>query len=195
VALTTVFGARPLGVRYLLPAIAVLLLVGATSVVLARRLRPVALVVAVAMVVQLGFLVSSAPHSLAWVAPPFGHPWRVGADSNVDWGQDWYLLRDWARHRGAWVAWIGPMGRERLPGSRHLLGTPLVSVEGWVAVNATTLTVYAHDELAWLRAYCPVGDLGGSVLLYYFEEPPTWGPPAPDAPAEPCNGDVSVRVA
>ena len=54
------------------------------------------------------------------------------------------------------------------PGSRRLLGTPLASVEGWVAVNATTLTVYAHDELEWLRAYCPVGDLGGSVLLCNF---------------------------
>ena len=46
-----------------------------------------------------------------------------------------------------------------------------------------------HEELAWLRAYCPVGSIGGgSVLVYRFDRPP--GPaPGPDRPAAPCFGD------
>jgi hypothetical protein len=67
------------------------------------------------------------------------------------------------------------------------------SVRGWVAVNATALTVYLHDELSWLRAYCPVDDLGGTVLLYRFDKSPT-PEPGPDAPEGPCDGDVSTRT-
>ncbi len=42
------------------------------------------------------------------------------------------------------------------------------------------------DELAWLRAYCPVRVVGDTVLLYRFDEPPS-DEPGPDTPVEACT--------
>ena len=38
------------------------------------------------------------------------------------------------------------------------------------------------EHFAWLRAYCPVDSIGGSILLYYFNEPPI----TTDTPATPA---------
>jgi 4-amino-4-deoxy-L-arabinose transferase-like glycosyltransferase len=193
-ALGTVVGARPVGMRYLLPSLALGLVLAATGVELAVRHRRRMAMVGAALAAQLGLLVTSAPHSLAWTAIPNEAPWQVGADSNVDWGQDWYRLQSWSFGRHPRVAWTGPMQEDWLPGARPLIGMAPDKVRGWVAVNATTLTVYAHDQLSWLRAYCPVGDLGGSILLYRFDEPPT-ADPGPETPPGECDGPVSLRVA
>jgi hypothetical protein len=80
-----------------------------------------------------------------------------------------------------------------VPDARPLAGVATEKVRGWVAVNATALTVHFHDELSWLRAYCPVDDLGGTVLLYRFVEPPT-AAPGPEAPEGPCHADHSIRT-
>ena len=37
-------------------------------------------------------------------------------------------------------------------------------MRGWVAVSVTSLTALDRDELSWLRAYCPVGTIGGSIV-------------------------------
>jgi hypothetical protein len=58
-------------------------------------------------------------------------------------------------------------------------------------VSATRLTSGNRDGLAWLRKYCPVSTIGGSVLIYRFDSPPTTDP-GPTAPAPMCAGDVSV---
>jgi hypothetical protein len=71
-----------------------------------------------------------------------------------------------------------------VPG-RELSATDPREVTGWVAAAATPLTVTQRDRLAWLRAYCPVGTIGGSVLLYRFRSPPDPAP-GPDRPAPPC---------
>ena len=60
-------------------------------------------------------------------------------------------------------------------------------------MSATRLTSAAPERLSWLRAYCPVGTLGGSVLLYRFDAAPVDGP-GPTAPAPFCDGDVSTRT-
>ena len=66
-----------------------------------------------------------------------------------------------------------------------LIGTRPDALRGWVAVSVTNLTALHRDELAWLRAYCPVGSIGGTILLYYFDAPPD-GAPGPTMPARPC---------
>lgn len=70
-----------------------------------------------------------------------------------------------------------------IPHARPLLRTPLDHVVGWVAVSATDLTSAERAQLAWLRSYCPVGQLGASILLYYFESPPAAEP----GPADPLG--------
>lgn len=185
---------RDLGVRYLLPVVALWCAGAAPAVVLVHRAWARALG-AVAGAVAVGMLVSSLPHSLAWTSPPFVPAYRVATDSNVDWGQDLRLLQEWAPGRTPAVAWFGPRGTSwrDVPGATDLLATPTAQVRGWVAVSATRLTKDSWAELAWLRAYCPVGDLGGSVLLYRFDAAPDPAP-GPDLPAAPCDGPVSRRT-
>ena len=59
--------------------------------------------------------------------------------------------------------------------------------------SATDLTSDDQGPLSWLRAYCPVGTLGGSILVYRFTLPPD-GAPGPTVPAGPCTGPASTRT-
>ena len=149
-------------------------------------------VVAVMVVatVQLGSMVLSAPHSLAWSPWPATPPYRWVSDSNVDVGQAVFEVRDWvADHDHPYVAIDATRGLSVGGSSRQLLGADPAAIKGWVAVGVTTIRDTRRRELAWLRAYCPVGSIGGgSVLVYRFDRPP--GPaPGPDRPAAPCFGD------
>jgi hypothetical protein len=186
---------RDLGVRYLLPVLA-LWCVSAAAGVFVLRQTSARVLGAVAGAVAVVMLVTSLPHSLASTSPPFVPAYRVATDSNVDWGQDLGLLQAWSVGRQPYVAWFGPRGTSYadVPGARDLTTAPVSSVTGWVAVSATRLTSAAPEQLAWLRAYCPVGTLGGSIVLYRFTSPPT-ADPGPTAPAPPCDGDVSTRNA
>jgi hypothetical protein len=66
-------------------------------------------------------------------------------------------------------------------------------VSGWVAVSATALTSADSARLAWLRNYCPVDALAGTILVYRFREPPLVLP-APARPATQCAGPWSIRA-
>lgn len=185
---------RDLGARYLLPVLA-LWCVGAAPLALALEKpwdRWASALVALAAAIMLA---TSLPHSLAYTSPPFVPAYRVATDSNVDWGQDLRLLQEWAAGKEPYVAWFGPRGTSYadVPGARPLDGTPVAEVRGWVAVSATRLTSADPDALSWLRAYCPVGTIGGSVLLYRFDAAPS-AEPGPTAPAPFCDGDVSRRL-
>ena len=96
------------------------------------------------------------------------------------------------------------LGVDYLPGSLPLfvpteqegvLGVldPEVLRHRWLAVSATALTAYFRPVLGWLRAYCPVGNLGGTIMLYRFNRPPDYDAHGPDRPAAPCDGGVSHR--
>ena len=185
---------RDLGVRYLLPVIA-LWCVGAAPVALVARIRWARIAGLVAAVSAFVMLVASSPHSLAYTSPPFTPAYRVATDSNVDWGQGLTALQEWAPGKTPFVAWFGPRGTSYsdVPGARDLLATDPTRVRGWVAVSVTSLNSDARVRLAWLRAYCPVGTLGGSIVLYRFSAAPS-AVPGPVAPAPYCSGDVSTAV-
>lgn len=194
----TIFLPRDIGLRYLLPVLA-LWLVGACSIArIALRTIAGTFVVAAIVVVAGLATVFSSPNSLAWVTPPLGPAYRVMTNSDVDWGQGFYRLQAWSVGKDPFVAYFGPrgLGVSAIPHARPLLDTPPDHVVGWVAVSATDLTSAERSQLAWLRSYCPVGQLGGAILLYYFDRPPLADP----GPAEPpgyCgagDGGVSVRT-
>ena len=191
----TVAQPRPIGLRYLLPTLA-LGLVAASPVAGALRGRGARALGAALVATQALALASAHPHSLAWTAPPFRPAYRHVADANLDWSQDFWRLRAWAeQHPGAapWVAYTSSsLSVADVPGARQLLGADPAQVRGWVAVFASLLTTYKRDELSWLRAYCPVGTIGGTVLLYFLDGPPDLSP-GPSAPARPCPGLASRR--
>jgi hypothetical protein len=185
---------RTLGVRYLLPSIALWTVAAAPlALVVGRRMMAVGLG---AVLLAAGLLTAfSYPASLAWTAPPFTPGYRVATNSNVDWGQDFGLLVTWSHGRHSRVAYFGPRGVTvgDIPGARPLLGVAPTRIAGWVAASATDLTG-SSAPLAWLRGYCPVRTLGGSILIYYFATPPTPAP-GPTTPAALCPGSSSHRVA
>jgi 4-amino-4-deoxy-L-arabinose transferase-like glycosyltransferase len=182
-----------LGLRLVLPVVALWFAFAAPAVLVRRR--SVGRVAVVAVVVsQAVAMLAAGGHALAWNPPPFQPSYRWASDSNVDFGQDMFRLDEWSEGRRPWVAMISTRGLSRPSGSRRLVGADPAEVTGWVAVGVTSLTVVDRDELAWLRAYCPVGSIGGSILLYRFDEPPS-SEPGPVRPVAPCDGaDVSTRT-
>ena len=192
IAVFTLQQQRPIGLRYLLPVIA-LGIVGASAV--ATLARPVR-VTAWATALPVGVACALALPSLSWTLPVFGPGYRVAADSNLDWGQSWPELVRWSRQHHPWVAHFGGAGTDvtDLPGARDLAHAR-GPVRGWVAVSATALTVYEREDRAWLRAYCPVGVLDRTILLYRFSTPPDRSLSGPDAPAPTCDRGPSSLTA
>ncbi len=183
----TLFTPRDIGLRYLLPVVA-LGLVAASSIVSVARQHVVGSVLLVVVVAVAGLATAlSVPESLSWVSPPFAPGYRAVTNSDVDWGQGLYQLQSWARGKHPWVAYFGPrgIGVGDVPGARPLIGTAPARIRGWVAVSDTDLTSANSQPLAWLRSYCPVGQLGGSVLVYRFDHQPT-GRPGPTVPEAEC---------
>jgi hypothetical protein len=188
----TVPYSRP-SLRYLLAAIVLLFLLGASVLARALRWKLGRVAVGVLALVQLVTLWSAAPHSLAWTAPPFQPGYHFIGDTN-DWGQDFYRLKHWATGKDALVAYFGPP--LSLAGVRPFFDTNPGDVRGWVAVSSAFLTYQALSQppaTSWLRAYCPVATIGGSILVYRFRAPPDTAK-GPVAPTRPCPGPYSRRV-
>jgi hypothetical protein len=187
--LFTVQQQRPIGLRYLLPALALWIVAAAPIVVVLGR-RAARTVVALA--VAGGLAASLVTPSLASTNPLLGPGYRVATDSNLDWGQSYPALRRWSPSHHPWVAYFGApgLGVDTLPGARDLADAP-ADLTGWVAVSASLLTAYDRDELGWLRAYCPVAVIARTVLVYRFTTPPERARPGPEAPRGPCAGSTS----
>jgi hypothetical protein len=201
IAAFTVASPLNIGVRLLLPATALWGVIASALVPVLQRLAPAwrrGLAAAASVLVALALAATSIafPTSLAWTAWPFTPGYAEATDSNVDWGQGLYALQSWSGGHQPWVAYFGPrgLGVADVPGARPLLGTAPDRVTGWVAVSASALTGGDRSELAWLRNYCPVRVLAGSILVYRFAQPPVVGP-APARPATECAGPYSTRVA
>jgi 4-amino-4-deoxy-L-arabinose transferase-like glycosyltransferase len=193
---------KDVGLRYLLPALALwsaaagcglVAAVGAARVAGRKRLAGAA--VAVLLGAAVLSTAGSFPDSIAWTAWPFRPNYAVATDSNVDWGQGLYVLRTWSASRDPWVAYFGPRGitTADIPGARSLLGTAPARVDGWVAVSVTALNSANRASLSWLRAWCPVAILDGTILMYHFSRPPvaTSAQRPPSRPASLCPGQRS----
>jgi hypothetical protein len=195
VTLYLAIAAQPLnlGLRYAFPTLA-LWFVAAGPVVLLGGLVVRRLCVGLFALTQGIALLVAYPHSIAWAPPPFQPTYRWATDSNVDYGQDNGRVDDWARDKSPLVALFLPRGVDPPTGSRSLLDTPLADVRGWVAVSATRLVVLDRDALSWLRAYCPVDTIGGSVLIYRFDSQVDERP-GPTMPVGLCSANISTRTA
>ena len=185
---------RDQGLRYLAPVIA-LAAVAASPLARIGHALIGRVILAVVLAAQLLALAASHPHSLAWTAPPFRPGYRVEADANLDWNQDFYRLEAWAVGKRPWVAYFGApsIPLSAVPGARQLLHADAHAVQGWVAVSGSILTTYDRDALSWLRGYCPVGTIGGSFIVYHLPGPPDLRP-GPVVPARECPGPDSRRV-
>jgi hypothetical protein len=200
---------KDVGVRYLLPVLALWAAAAASGLVTVlgtakrgwrKRLAP-ASTATVAVLASAAVLstTSSFPRSIAWTAWPFRPGYTMVTDSNIDWGQGFYALRSWSADKDPQVAYFGPRGitTAGISGARPLLGAPPSHLDGWVAVSVTALNSANRSSLSWLRAWCPVAILDGVILIYHFSEPPlgTPAPRPPPRPAQLCPGQWSSAAA
>jgi len=201
---------RPIGLRYFLPVIP-LWLVAASPIALASRhrsrggsgpdpparrrdldwIRVAAL--GLTMAVGVASVAVSAPNSISWTGPPLRPGWQVATNSDVDWGQGFWELVAWSPAHHPWVAYFGPrgLGATDVPGAQSLPAGSRPRV-GWIAASASLVTAAPTGAYTWLRAFCPVGTLGGSILLYHFA---TAGPASPGSAATSADADSLVPVA
>jgi hypothetical protein len=189
-------------VRYLLPALALWAAAAGSGLVAvlgtvtgARRKRLAGTAVAVMLGAAVVGTAGSFPGSIAWTAWPFRPGYAMVTDSNLDWGQGLYAMSSWSAGKNPWLAYFGPRGISTadIPGARPLLGTAPARVEGWVAASVTALNSANRSSLSWLRAWCPVGILDGTILVYHFSRPPasTSDQELPLRPAPLCPGPWS----
>jgi hypothetical protein len=157
------------------------------------RARLVGTVVAVALItVQTAELIAVRGRTLAsFNVLAGGDPATVLLDSDLDWGQDLFALRQEARTRGVEQLTIAFFGMGHL--CQHQL-PPLVGLvpgrpaTGWIAISENYFrhrstfmllkdpcdprSTYADKEVppspfAWLRAHTPVAMVGRSIRLYH----------------------------
>jgi hypothetical protein len=165
--------------------------------------------VAAVAIVQSVVLWHAHPHALAWSNPLFpGESWQLAADSNVDWGQDFYRLQAWAQDKGkVYVSYFGfgpSYDLDELPNavsahpasvwSEYLRGPP--SGSEYMAVSASNLNAYARDDFGLLRQMCPVDKIGETILVYRFPQIPETLRAQPEGlPHGLCeNGAYSTRT-
>jgi len=125
-----------------------------------------------------------APHYLAYFNVPEGYRYLV--DSNLDWGQNLWQLRDWMREHGVervYYAHFSPARPEVYgiqvdmlpPSPRAVPFAPLDPAPGTYAIGATVLQgVYTPDvnTYAWFRTHEPVARLGRALFVYQVEPRP-----------------------
>ncbi|HKZ32279.1 MAG TPA: glycosyltransferase family 39 protein [Vicinamibacteria bacterium] len=185
-----------IGVRHVLPVFPLLCIPAAAA---AHRLWTAGRVARAAVLAlgawQIAAPIVAYPHWLGYfneAAAP--HAARILTDSDLDWGQDLYALRDALRERHVpelWIAYFGKadLCRHRLPPARWL--APGRRVTGWVALSemqrvGLLVPQFEGDDpcdrdrlvwregvgdgYAWLDAYQPLVRVGRSIRLYYIDQ-------------------------
>ena len=162
-----------IGVRHVLPIFPLLTICAACGVVALWQRSRIAVIV-----LMTWYFVATAlahPDYMSYFnEAAAGHPERIAADSNLDWGQDLLCLGDVVRHERIdhlYVAYWGTADWQRfVPQGQQL--PPLTPVHGWVAIseNERLFLWQTADQApyAWLRAYQPVRRIGKSIWLYWI---------------------------
>lgn len=166
-----------LGIRLILPVYPLLAITGAQAIaeLWQRRARASERAVVIALAAWMAIIpIRAHPDHLAFFNPLAGdHPEHVLVDSNLDWGQDLYRLRDTIVARGihdsVFVAYFGTadLSAAGVPNAR-VLGLHEHRT-GWIAASETYLAGewvgHAYD---WLLAYPEAARIGPSMRLWHI---------------------------
>jgi hypothetical protein len=170
-----------LGVRHILPIyppLAVIAGYGASELIgLARRVSPIIAGLPILLVLWTAADAwTNRADELAYFNQLAGaHPERVLAESDLDWGQDLYLLSTRLKELGAdhvSIKYFGtaPLDEAELP-PYSTLSANVPSTHGFAAVSVRYLTLeYAKDgSFAWLKNRKPLEIVGKSIYLYNLD--------------------------
>jgi hypothetical protein len=166
-----------LGVRLILPIYPLLAIVAAQGTVqLWSDAKNAASRVAIGALLAWSIAIAARAHPdhLSYFNALAGdHPEHVLVDSNLDWGQDLYRLRDTIVARGirdtVRVAYFGTsdIAAAGVPNARGLGLHERTT--GWVAASETYLAgEWVGRAYAWLLDYPPVARIGPSMRLWYI---------------------------
>lgn len=179
-----------LGVRYVLPALPLMMLF-ASQLAIPVEARGLMVQRVAWCVIAAGCLWSLRhhPHHLAYFNEAAGGP--VGGrerllDSNLDWGQDLYLVKSFMEEQELDeinLAYFGTLWPERL-GVNYTVPSGAALTPGWYAISVNFVMGRSHrvhdpddpdravqfDEFASLREMEPVRTLGGSIDVYYVAQ-------------------------
>jgi len=180
-----------LGIRYVLPVLPLLVVFAASlAECVTHRAGLLLRLLAGLTVAALLASVRHHPHHLAYFNELAGGPdsgWHLLSDSNIDWGQDLYGLRQWVMENDVeqlHLAWFGTQPPADLGISSRPIRSPLrtgVAPEpGVYAISVCLLQgrptpiwepdrVQRNadlDEFGWLRFFEPVHQIGHSVQIF-----------------------------
>jgi hypothetical protein len=168
-----------IGVRHVLPLYPFVLLFAAAVWEFARERRSLRVLLAALVIVQAADIARYAPDYLAYfnAAVPSEQSWQYLSDSNTDWGQGMFALREYQREHPAENIYLAPVGEvdpafygiryTRLGESDHPSGTVIVS-----ATHLSGQLLKDHDAYRWLLTYPRKAIL--DHVLYVFDT--TGGP-------------------
>lgn len=167
-----------IGIRHILalyPLLALSAAAGALELWRMKERTTVSRFAAAALVFSSVWVVVSAhPDHLAYFNPLAGpRPEHVLVDSNLDWGQDLYRLRDTLAARGirdtVRIAYFGMTDFPAVGLDRARELAPNEHATGWVAASKTFVAgEWFGPGYAWLQDYPPIAKIGRSMLLWYF---------------------------
>lgn len=155
-----VFSHINIGVRHVLPIYPFLLLYAALAWDTLRRNKRATLVLLGLLVFQAADIARYAPDYLSYftIAVPQDKTWQYLSDSNTDWGQGMYALRNYQREHpkeNLYVAYVGEVDPE-FYGIRYTKLEEGDRPSGTVVVSATHLSgelLQDHHAFRWLLAY------------------------------------------
>jgi hypothetical protein len=155
-----IFSRIDIGVRHVLPVYPFVLLYAAAVWEWARGIRFVRTLLIVMVIVQAADIARYAPDYLSYftVAVRPSESWKLLSDSNTDWGQGMFALREYQREHPAeriHLAYIGEVDPAfygirytRLGESDHPAGTVIVS-----ATHLSGQLLKDHQAYRWLLSY------------------------------------------
>lgn len=171
-------GALDIGVRYVLPVYP-LFAVAAGSVVrdVARLRLPARMVVAGALLAVVASSYAHGQDRIGYFNELAGdRPEQYLSDSNLDWGQDAWRLRDWWVARGRpplSTAYFGTLSLDHYGIEAVSVQPAEVPVHGLLAVSLTRKTVigdtqrpYAGQPYRFLESRQPLARIGTSIEVY-----------------------------
>ena len=177
------FAERPFGARYLVPIVVILFVVASPLARLVTRRWMIA-GLGLIVILQIGHMWESHPSTFAWSNPLLRESWQLAADSNVDWGQDFYRLQEWAvdQDEAVWISYFGFGPSFELSEIPNAVSAHPYNVWGPMqlppstittyAISASNLNAFAGESVGLLRSYCPVEIIGRTILVYRFEQSP-----------------------
>jgi len=167
-----------IGVRHVLPIYPLLAIAAAQGALLLwrrvvdRKLARATVLVACACAVIIPL--RAYPDYLPYFNPFAGaDPENILVDSNLDWGQDLYRLRDTLRARGVTepvaIAYFGSTDPHAVGIPNAVPMLPGRTTAHWIAVSRTYLAgEWVGGVYKGLLRYAPVAPIGKSMLLWHF---------------------------